>query len=113
MWALSGEERGEPGSRGRREARALLCLPKGTWKWSVQSGSMPVSRTPQAASGSPSLQSLPIPTVGILPGPSPQEVVEAALQLSAAEERGTWPGPVAKPLPREGSPPRKMRVWSL
>lgn len=44
---------------------------------------------------------------------SPQEVVEAALQFSAAEERGPliWACGKASP-PREGSPPREMQVWS-
>lgn len=82
--ALSGEE---------SQARGLLGLHRGTWKWSIENGCVLVSRTLQMASA-----------VRGLPGMSPQEVVEAALLISAAEERGTQPGPVANPTPLRRQP---------
>lgn len=77
--ALSGEE---------SQAGGLLGLHRGTWKWSIENGCVPVSRTPQRASA-----------VRGLTGKTPQEVVEAALLFSAAEERGHSAWACGKPSP--------------
>lgn len=95
-WPLVGrrEEESQAGSGGMR----LIVPHKGTWKWSAQNGNVPVSRIPQRSSFSL------LCIVRTLPDTSPLEVVEAAMQLSAAGDRGhlAWDLWQAEPLALRG-----------
>lgn len=102
MLALSGEERGEPGSQGWREVyyASTKGLGNGVYRGGACQFLEPHRRLPASH---PCSRDSPR---HVSPGDG-----NTALQFSAAEERGAGPGPVAKPLPGEGSPPRERQVW--